>query len=208
LGKSLIIIYRLYSQYIKSIALIIIAYGAFKIGKLSVTDKIKDKVKQLDFILKNRETYTVVLPAKIKNLNRSKNILLILIVLFAIFLILLNQFTIKLPFKIKIEYLLIAEILFTLILFLLWAYQAFLNLQLRKGAFNDHQIIVKLKELVELFGKKVEGLLKINLCRDKILSRKRNPVGVCSKDKCKNERELLKQKYINISTFVNSVLNF
>lgn len=79
---------------------------------------------------------------------------------------------------------------------------------MNRGSFNDSKIMDTMKELLELFGQKITNLLQINLCRDKILAKKRAPTSICSKNNCKSYRIVLKNKYEAISNLVDSVIHF
>ena len=77
---------------------------------------------------------------------------------------------------------------------LVWLYEKLLAFMMKRGGFNDHLLHQKLTKIIESFGKKTELLLKGFLCRDKFLKRKNAPTGLCTKDKCRQHRTLLKQR--------------
>lgn len=84
---------------------------------------------------------------------------------------------------------------FMILVIILYGYELLLNYQLKKGLFNDRQIMVKMNDIIKVFGKKVEGSLQAHLCKDKIINHKKVPVNICQKDNCKELRLQLKAKY-------------
>ena len=91
---------------------------------------------------------------------------------------------------------------------LLWFYQLVLKFQLSRGKYNDHHVMERLSTIVKMLGGKTELLLKYALCKDELLKIKQAPIGVCTREKCREHRELLKEKTSTISAMIDNVLNF
>lgn len=89
-----------------------------------------------------------------------------------------------------------------------WVYEEVQSFRAKKGSFNHMQQQQKLKELVAGMGTKTESLLKVAMCRELYATRAKQPVGVCVKQKCQKERQILKEKSDNITRFVDSTINF
>lgn len=94
------------------------------------------------------------------------------------------------------------------VIVLLWFYQLVLKFQLSRGKYNDHHVMERLSTIVKMLGGKTELLLKYALCKDELLKIKQAPIGVCTREKCREHRELLKEKASTISVMIDNVLNF
>ena len=53
------IFYKVYKPYVKIIALILLSYAAYALGRLSIIDKLEQSVNNLKKLLDNRVKYTI-----------------------------------------------------------------------------------------------------------------------------------------------------
>lgn len=159
-------------------------------------------------VIRNREKYTKIIPRQISRLQS------LIVILFSMLTLTVGAYMaldfIKHPIIFSIQPTITVMISgsWMAIVIILWIYKKVLEYRLGKGGFNDHQIHDKLNKIGELLGSKVLSILRYTLCRDLIKSQPVNRIQMCSKDRCKKYRGLLKAKADCISKLVENVLNF
>lgn len=165
----------------KVIALILLAFFSFKLGKKTVTDPLEMEIKSTKKILETRQQYTEVLPQRIKSIGLKIVMLLVLLLVGAATYFGVEQYKPDLLKKIDLKVLLFVGGALLTALVLLWFYQLVLKLQLSRGRFNDHHVMERLSTIVKMLGGKTELLLKYALCKDELIKIKLAPIGVCTR---------------------------
>lgn len=189
----------------------VIAYVAFKVGRATVTDTIDNEIKDVSNVLKYREHYTIYLPQKVKRIAKTRLIIFVIVLLVSLTSGILYYLQHSLINQRTLQQLQAGGILiiFSLLIVVgMWCYEKILSLMMKKGGYNDILIHQKLSAIVTSLGKKTQYLLKSYLCRQKFRTHKNPPVGLCVKEKCKNQRQLLKERFELYSKMVDSVLHF
>jgi hypothetical protein len=92
--------------------------------------------------------------------------------------------------------------------FFTWLYQLLLQYQLTQGKSNDMAINEHLFSITKSLGSRAEGLLRIFLCKEKLLAHKGHPAGVCWKKDCQDYRAISKAKLDSVEHLVTAALNF
>jgi hypothetical protein len=92
--------------------------------------------------------------------------------------------------------------------FFTWLYQLLLQYQLTQGKSNDMAINEHLFSITKSLGSRAEGLLRIFLCKEKLLAHKGHPAGVCWKKDCQDYRAISKAKLDSVEYLVTAALNF
>lgn len=133
--------------------------------------------------------------------------LLIISALFGIYAYKVPTFR-KIKLKFLVKYIVMIAIVLAITLGLLWAYELYLDYCLKKGRAKDLTINEQLYALQKELGPRAEGLLKIFLCKDTIVRYQSPHRGTCYKDKCKNYRQILKERVDKIEYLVSNALNF
>lgn len=144
LAKSLLafitILYKLYKPYIKCVIITLIAYTAFKIGRMTIIDSLEQSVTKLWAILERRADYTIFIPERIKKVERTRKIILFLLVLSAAIWILLYFLKIKTLRKTKLKYMVIYMLTLITSLVVIWVYEVILNMRVKAGRSQDMTI--------------------------------------------------------------------
>lgn len=143
----------------------VIAILSFKLGRITVTDPLEKEVKEINYLLRNRQQYTEVVPKMIKSLTTKMIVLLVLLVLAAASYFIAREYRHEIALAIDINILQLAACIVLAIVVLLWFYQLFLKFKIRRGNFNDHHTNKRLGSVVAMLGQKVELLLKYFLCK-------------------------------------------
>ena len=145
-----------------------------------------------------------------KKIGKVKKImlgLLIISALLAIYAYKVPTFR-KIKLKFFVKYIVIIAIVFAISLILVWAYELYLDSCLKKGRAKDLTINEQLYSLQKQLGPRAEGLLKIFLCKDAVIRYQSPNRGTCYKEKCKNYRQILKERSEKIEFLVSNALNF
>jgi hypothetical protein len=118
----------------------LIAYAAFKVGRMSIIDPLSQSVGKLWHILQTRADYTIYLPERIKKVARIRKILLFMLILSAALWLVVYSFKIKSFKKIKVKYMLLYGVTIVTALTLSWIYEMILNVRVKEGKTEDMTI--------------------------------------------------------------------
>ena len=202
------LMYEFYEEEMKVIFLLLLAFSSFKLGKKTVTDPLEMEIKSAKKILETRQQYTEVLPERIKSI-RVKIVILIVLGLVGVGGYFgAEQYRPDLLKALNLKILIFVGGALLATIVLMWFYQLVLKFQLSRGRYNDHHVMERLSTIVKMLGGKTELLLKYALCKDELLKIKQAPIGVCTREKCREHRELLKEKASIIAVMIDNVLNF
>lgn len=141
LAKSLLafisVLYKLYKPYIKCAIITLLAYAAFKIGRMTIIDSMEQTVTKLWTILERRADYTIFIPERIKKVERARKILLLLLILSAAIWIVVYSLKIKTFRKTKLKYMVIYMLTLITSLVVVWTYEVILNMRVKAGRSQD-----------------------------------------------------------------------
>ena len=120
--NSILILFRMYGPYIKTILFIFLAYLAFVLGRKTVTDPLEEDFKRIKTILVNRSKYMVELPEKVERISKIRKKCLIVLILMGVIFLIAIQFRSKILKKSYKVLLMQVGLIFTLVIILIWSY--------------------------------------------------------------------------------------
>ena len=112
----------------------------------------------MKIIMATRHQYTIVIPKKIKYLGTRNTILFVLLILTAIAYFAGKHFKPEIMENVDVVFLILGGGLIMVIILLNWFYQLYLRFKLRRGNYNDQQIINKISNFVKMLGSKARRL--------------------------------------------------
>jgi hypothetical protein len=204
--KAALLLYEIYTPHVHAAVLLLLAYLAFKCGRLTIADPLDSHTRSLQHILRNRERFTMVLPKKISSIARVRKVVLGLLILGGVGIGVAWQMGDPSLRAVGPEILGLIAAAVGGIVVVLWGWEGILGLRMRSGSFNDLHVSKKIEKELTLLGARAEGLLRIFLCKDQLLKRPAIHSN-CTKPACRDHRKLLKEKEDNIEGMVESVLN-
>ena len=121
-ANSLLILFRMYGPFLKTLLFLAIAYLAFRLGRKTVVDPLEEDTKRLRNILDNRSKYTVYLPSRLDGITKFRKRSLFLFAFAVVAVLALLQLKPKMFKKVTVTVFLKVGIFFLIGIALLWLY--------------------------------------------------------------------------------------
>ena len=121
-ANSLLILFRMYGPFLKTLLFLAIAYLAFRLGRKTVVDPLEEDTKRVRNILDNRSKYTVHLPSKLDGITKIRKRSLFLFAFAMVAVLALLQLKPKMFKKTTVTVFLKVGILLLVGIALIWLY--------------------------------------------------------------------------------------